>query len=275
MDLKKTGEMIARKRKEKAMTQKELAQRLGVTDKAVSRWETGAGFPDVSLLQPLSQALDIPITELITGEPPQPETTAGQSDTVLLSALACTIKKHRNTLGLLLALPGLWLAFAPVIVSGISSGLPRVLGAGLLAGAAALIFLKENPSRKVSCFLSALAHLTALILEILPGSAVLVFSGPDYYSREPFSCFDLTLVGFANFGPFLAAVLTAAATAMLIPLLLGKLRAFGKPAFLCTVLAGILVLSPALFLGSAFLTPSGLAVSFLLFTSAFFQHRIR
>lgn len=54
MDLKKTGAFLAASRKKQKMTQKELAEEIGVTDKAVSRWETGRGFPDVSVLQPLA-----------------------------------------------------------------------------------------------------------------------------------------------------------------------------------------------------------------------------
>lgn len=68
MDANKTGVLIAEKRREKGMTQKELAERLHVSNKAVSRWETGAGFPDVSLLEPLSEALDVTVTALLSGE---------------------------------------------------------------------------------------------------------------------------------------------------------------------------------------------------------------
>lgn len=64
----KTGAFIAELRKEKQLTQKELAQKLNVTDKAISRWETGKGFPEVSLLIPLSNELGISVNELLTGE---------------------------------------------------------------------------------------------------------------------------------------------------------------------------------------------------------------
>ena len=68
MDAKKTGELIAVLRKEKGWSQTELAERLGVTNKAVSRWETGRGYPDVELLPQLAKALDITISELLEGE---------------------------------------------------------------------------------------------------------------------------------------------------------------------------------------------------------------
>lgn len=59
MDAQKMGAFIAQCRKEKQMTQEQLAQRLQVTDKAVSRWETGVGFPDITTIEPLAQALGV------------------------------------------------------------------------------------------------------------------------------------------------------------------------------------------------------------------------
>lgn len=68
MDSKVFGQFIAGIRKEKNMTQAELAGIIGVTDKAVSRWERGIGFPDINTLEPLSKALDISILELMRSE---------------------------------------------------------------------------------------------------------------------------------------------------------------------------------------------------------------
>ena len=68
MDTMKTGALIAQKRKEQNLTQQQLADLLGVTNKAVSKWETGDGFPDVSLLLPLAQALGVTADTLLKGE---------------------------------------------------------------------------------------------------------------------------------------------------------------------------------------------------------------
>ena len=68
MDKEKTGQLITELRKEKGMTQKQLAEALNVTDKAVSKWERGHSFPDISMLEPLSELLDISIMELLAGE---------------------------------------------------------------------------------------------------------------------------------------------------------------------------------------------------------------
>ncbi|MGN1405976.1 MAG: helix-turn-helix domain-containing protein [Erysipelotrichaceae bacterium] len=68
MDAMKFGLFIAELRKEKHLTQVELAGKINVTDKAVSRWERGVGFPDISLLQPLADALGISVLELMKSE---------------------------------------------------------------------------------------------------------------------------------------------------------------------------------------------------------------
>lgn len=68
MDQIKTGKLIAQLRKEQGITQKELADRISVSDKAVSKWETGKGSPDVSSMQPLCEALGITVNELLVGE---------------------------------------------------------------------------------------------------------------------------------------------------------------------------------------------------------------
>lgn len=68
MDAKKFGAFIAGIRKEKNMTQADLAIKLQVTDKAVSRWERGIGFPDINTLEPLADALGISVLELMKSE---------------------------------------------------------------------------------------------------------------------------------------------------------------------------------------------------------------
>ena len=62
-----TGAMIRRLRENQGMTQSQLAQRLNVSDKAVSKWETGKGYPDISLIEPLAQTLQVSVIELLSG----------------------------------------------------------------------------------------------------------------------------------------------------------------------------------------------------------------
>ena len=68
MNAEKTGRFISELRKEKDMTQQDLADRLYVSDKAVSRWETGRGFPEIGILEELSSVLNVSIAELLKGE---------------------------------------------------------------------------------------------------------------------------------------------------------------------------------------------------------------
>jgi transcriptional regulator with XRE-family HTH domain/desulfoferrodoxin (superoxide reductase-like protein) len=68
MDCRKTGKLIAQLRKERGMTQKQLADVLFVSDKAVSKWETGAGCPDVTLLSALSRILGVNTAAILNGD---------------------------------------------------------------------------------------------------------------------------------------------------------------------------------------------------------------
>ena len=68
MDEKRLGTFITQRRKALGMTQKDLAKQLHVTDKAVSKWETGKGFPDLKLMEPLAEALQVTLYELMEGQ---------------------------------------------------------------------------------------------------------------------------------------------------------------------------------------------------------------
>lgn len=63
-----TGQTIKKLREEKALTQTQLAEQIGVSSKAVSKWETGKGLPDISLIEPLSKALGVSVMELMSGD---------------------------------------------------------------------------------------------------------------------------------------------------------------------------------------------------------------
>lgn len=68
MDQVKTGQFIKAIRKEKNLTQREVAERLSISEKTVSKWETGNGLPEVSLMLPLCELLEISVNELLSGE---------------------------------------------------------------------------------------------------------------------------------------------------------------------------------------------------------------
>ncbi len=63
-----TGKIIKELREKQSLTQSELAQKISVSDKTISKWETGKGLPDISLIEPLSKALNVSVIELMNGE---------------------------------------------------------------------------------------------------------------------------------------------------------------------------------------------------------------
>ncbi len=71
MDLSKTGRLIAQLRRENGLTQKDVAEKLGICAKTVSKWETGHGFPDVNLISELSKIFKVDISKLLEGEMPE------------------------------------------------------------------------------------------------------------------------------------------------------------------------------------------------------------
>lgn len=80
MNNQKMGQFILEMRKSKQMTQKELAARLNITDKAVSKWERGLSFPDISLLTELAEVLGVTTGELLNGEKANPDTENTEAD---------------------------------------------------------------------------------------------------------------------------------------------------------------------------------------------------
>ena len=77
MDVGKTGAMIRALRLDKGLTQKQLGELIGVSGKAVSKWETGCGYPDISIIPALSKALDVNAEGLISGEQCANEAVSG------------------------------------------------------------------------------------------------------------------------------------------------------------------------------------------------------
>lgn len=106
MDALKTGALIAQVRKENELTQKDLAQALHVSIQAVSKWERGLNFPDIALLEPLAELLELNVSELLAGEqdvPPREELVR-DSLRVGLVQLGSRVRKWRGLFGVVLAL---------------------------------------------------------------------------------------------------------------------------------------------------------------------------
>lgn len=111
MDAGKTGALIAQARHELNLTQKELASRLNVSDRAVSKWERGAGFPDVSLLEPLAAELGLTAAELLRGERISGTEDSGEiiREAARLARRQLWAALRRNAAAILIVLLFLWI----------------------------------------------------------------------------------------------------------------------------------------------------------------------
>lgn len=186
MDPEKFGAFVALCRKEKNMTQLELAQELKVTDKAVSRWERGKGFPDISLLVPLAEALDITVLELMNSERREKrmEDFSEESIKDMVIHVAAIEKKNQRDDRLI--------TWIPVPVALITAFLTRFTGHGslltglLLGGLTALAVVglvlfvldrKDNTSRKAYGILMLLGTGVTLVFLYLMGISTLLLLG--------------------------------------------------------------------------------------------------
>ena len=117
MDTLKIGKFIALKRKEKNMTQEELARILGVTNKTVSRWENGNYMPDLSLLKPLSEALGVSLNELLSGEDDVDVQKADENISNITNYSNLVIKKIFKNIYIFIMFLGLFLIISALIVT--------------------------------------------------------------------------------------------------------------------------------------------------------------
>ncbi len=102
MDAQKMGMFIAQQRKELGLTQAELAEKLYVTDKAISRWERGIGLPDINLLEPLAQALNVNLIELVQSKIKTGDTISiKEAETIVVDTIQLSTNgKSRRMIGI-------------------------------------------------------------------------------------------------------------------------------------------------------------------------------
>lgn len=177
MDKNATGRFIAELRKQKGFTQKELAEKLMVTDKAISRWETGKGLPDTSLLKPLGDVLGVSVTELLSGKKIEEVDMKERADNIILEALNYSKRMLASVIGTILFIIGIAFIISPLFLASQSHiwalGIIIVVGTTLYS-----CIRKRGYSMKVTdrvYYLAALAlQGVALVLEMLPIGAVMV-----------------------------------------------------------------------------------------------------
>ncbi len=121
MDQMVTGSFIAKKRKEKNMTQAALAERLGVSNKTVSKWETGKCMPDYSVIGLLCKELEITVAELLDGDEKADSSVRVYDDTQVLGLVKRiqVLEQHRTSMaGLLLIIMGIALMLLHYNIGG-------------------------------------------------------------------------------------------------------------------------------------------------------------
>lgn len=273
MDAKATGCFIARLRKEKGLTQKELAEKLMVTDKAVSRWETGKGLPDTSLLKPLGDILGVSVGELLSGQRIEETAVKNQADAIILESLKDTKRMIARMINAILLVIGVALILSTLFLA--TQRYIWILGIAIVATVMLDICIRKKgngiKAGNKACYIAAIAmQCVALILEILPVGAVMVFAaGPDRRFTEVYSYFSLLPLGYANFAPMLTGILTIA------NILLGVMAVFRfdkapkcrEPVLIGSGVAFLLSVIPLFLFGAIGMTAASYAVSGAIFLS--------
>ena len=119
MDQIKIGKFIAELRKTKNMTQQQLGEKIGVSSKTISKWETGKGMPDLSSLKPLSDYLEISINELLSGEKIEEEKYADKLEENIINTIEYSDKQVNNKkifIGILLIVFGVFISFSAMSI---------------------------------------------------------------------------------------------------------------------------------------------------------------
>ena len=119
MNQEHIGKFIAKCRKDKDMTQTELAERLGVTDKSVGNWENGRNMPDLSLFKPLCNELGITINDLLSGEKINKEEYQEKFEENIVNTIDYSTKKiskYTNFIGLIFVIFGLFISISAIMM---------------------------------------------------------------------------------------------------------------------------------------------------------------
>lgn len=170
MDAAKFGTFIAESRKAKGMTQADLAKKLLVTDKAVSRWERGVGLPDINTIEPLANALELSVLEIMKSEKIN-SNDYSDKDTVEIMRTAIMIEKEnqkqeQTATGLAV--------FTTIIVAILSwiEGLGNVLGSIFFGAIVSVMeisiyYYLENRGDRISRRIYAIIGLVTFVIFIL------------------------------------------------------------------------------------------------------------
>lgn len=173
MDAIRFGEFIAELRKENHMTQRQLAEKLHVTDKAVSRWERGLGFPDINTIEPLAEVLGVSVLEIMRAERTTLTTVSNkEAEDVLIDSFELVRKQRkmerRSAAVMIIAVASIitmvflidnmgWLGFCGVCIQAIC-----LIGGIFLLGTA--IYRRKN---KLPCLQTVIFAMVLLAVPVI------------------------------------------------------------------------------------------------------------
>lgn len=184
MDSKVIGNFIKEQRTEKQLTQKQLAEKLGVTDKAISRWETGKGIPDVSLLIPLSNALGVSVNEILLGEKIEEEKKIEKYEETIVNTLT-TNKKQISKLHKIIY--ALFAAVEVVAIYGFTIGASPSDAMGLLLGLVGVV-------TPLISLLLGLTNISFKLKAIFPWIVLIAFFPSNFLYWEADQAFEIGIM---------------------------------------------------------------------------------
>jgi len=180
------GKFILECRKNKKLTQLELAEKLGVTDKSISNWENGRNMPDLSLFKPLCDTLEISINDLISGEKVSKDKYQDKFEENLINTINYTTKKiieKNNIIGLLLIIFGVLLATTAMTIFPSESSwgsIYSVLGAIISLLGVAKFTKKFSYGKRLICNFGYFALFVSLLFILDYVSVVSIKQAPRF-----------------------------------------------------------------------------------------------
>lgn len=288
MDIVKIGSFISERRKKCGLTQKELAEKLGVTDKAVSKWENGRGYPDITLLPPISEALNVSVAEILNGE------TDGDSAKAADKLLMRIYSQRKAFLGVVSVFLIILGAFIPIYFTLFTAVMNWAAGAAAFAAGALLIvtgilirskgFVLRVSRIKLDLIFRPLAIVSVIAafgLMSIEGSYIMEFAHPPTETNlegfiEECSYFDLLPLGYGMWFPMLTAVMSAVVLILTVLLMVldltGRFKSgkLGRGTIICSSVA-VFFSCLTVFLFSGHPTQIGFGVSLLLILGLIFN----
>lgn len=219
MDSKIIGEFIKEQRALKNLTQKQLAEKLGVTDKAISRWETGKGVPDVSLLIPLSNALEVSVHEILLGEKIEEEKKIEKYEETIVNTLT-TNKKQISSLHKIIY--ALFVAVEVVAIYGFTIGADPADAMGLLLGLAFIV-------TPLVSLLLGLTNISFKLKAIFPWIVLISFFPSNYLYWSEDQAFEVGIMyGLAHLIFSYLSVIIGTGIVKLISVIISKAKERNK-----------------------------------------------